>query len=71
MTDRRTNIVLDMQLVREAQKLTGISTIRGVVHEALRALVDSRRRTNLTDLKGKIRFYPGFDVKEVRRGGRG
>ena len=66
--EARTNIVLDMDLVEEAQKLTGIKTKRELVHEALRVLIRSRKRKSLLDLEGKIRFYPGFDYKKLREG---
>lgn len=62
----RTNIDLDDELVAEAQRLTGIETKRGVVHEALRVLVEVRRRRSLSELAGKIRFAPGHDHEELR-----
>ncbi len=63
----RTNIDLDDELVAEAQELTGINTKRGVVHEALRVLIASRKRLPLSDLVGKVRFAPGYDYKGARR----
>jgi Arc/MetJ family transcription regulator len=63
----RTNIDLDQQLVAEAQRLTGIATKREVVHEALRVLIEVRRRRDLSDLAGKIRFAPGYDYKAHRK----
>ena len=65
----RTNIVLDDELVAEAARLTGIKTKKDLVHEALRTLVHVRRRKNLLDLVGKIRFAEGYDHKKLR--GRG
>lgn len=62
----RTNIDLDDDLVRQAQKLTGISTKKGVVHEALRVLVEVRRRRDLAELEGEIRFAEGYDYKARR-----
>jgi Arc/MetJ family transcription regulator len=62
----RTNIDLDDDLVAEAQRLTGIETKKGVVHEALLCLVDTRKRKSLLDLKGKIEFAPGYDHKALR-----
>ena len=64
----RTNIDLDDDLVAEAQRLTGIDTKRGVIHEALRVLVEARRRLPLSELRGKIEFAPGYDHKELRSG---
>jgi Arc/MetJ family transcription regulator len=65
----RTNIVLDDELVREAIELTGINTKRALVHEALKELVMARKRRSLLDLRGRIRFAPGYDHRELRRRG--
>lgn len=62
----RTNIDLDEQLIAEAQRLTGIATKKGVVQEALRVLIEARRRRDLSELAGKIRFAPGYDHKKHR-----
>ena len=62
----RTNILLDEDLVAEATRLTGISTRRGLVHEALRALITQRRRRPLSELRGKIEFAPDYDYKAAR-----
>lgn len=62
----RTNIELDNELVAEAQKLSGIETKKGVVHEALRFFVETKRRKRLSDLRGKIELAPGYDYKALR-----
>ena len=64
----RTNIVLDDDLVAEATELTGIKTKKALVNEALRVLIDVRRRRNLLELEGKIRFADGYDHKALRQG---
>jgi Arc/MetJ family transcription regulator len=66
----RTNIVLDDELVEEAARLTGITTKKDLVHEALRVLIATRRRKSLLDLEGKIQFAPGYDYKALREGRR-
>jgi Arc/MetJ family transcription regulator len=63
----RTNIVLDDQLVEEALAVTGARTKREVVHLALQELVQSRKKKNLADLAGRIRFRAGFNHKSLRR----
>lgn len=65
MADGRTNIVLDEELVAEAQTVTGLATKREVVDFALRELVRQRRRgkLNLLDLAGKIDFVDDYDPK--------
>lgn len=62
----RTNIDLDDELVTQAQELSGIQTKKGVVHEALRFYVATQRRKDLSDLRGKIEFAPGYDYKALR-----
>ncbi len=62
----RTNIELDVALLKEAAKLTGIRTKRLLVKEGLQALVDSKKRRSLSDLKGKIKFAPDYDHKALR-----
>jgi Arc/MetJ family transcription regulator len=64
----RTNVVLDDDLVEEARRVTGIKTKRELIYVALRTLVDTRRRKSLLDLKGRIRFAPGYDYKKLRQG---
>jgi len=62
----RTNIDLDDDLVAEAQRLTGIETKKGVVHEALRVLIEVKRRRSLAELAGEIRFADDYDHKKLR-----
>jgi len=62
----RTNIVLDDNLVAEAQRLTGITTKRALVDEALRVLIATRKRRSLLELEGKIRFAEDYDYKALR-----
>jgi len=63
----RTNIVLDDELVDEALARTGVRTKREVVQLALEELVKSRKKKNLADLAGRIRFRAGFDHKAFRK----
>lgn len=65
----RTNLDLDRSLVDEARTLTGITRLDELVRAGLRALIASRRRRNLNDLAGKIRFAPGYDHKRARGSG--
>jgi Arc/MetJ family transcription regulator len=67
----RTNIVLDDKLMAEAFALTGVRTKRDLVHLALSELVRSRRKQDLLDLAGRIRFRNGFDHKSMREMPRG
>ena len=62
----RTNIVLDDKLVAEAMRLTGVKTKRQAVDLALRTLVDERRRKDLRELRGKVRFQDAYDPHQTR-----
>ena len=64
----RTNIVLDDELVAEAMRLTGIGTKRALVQEALRTLIETRKRKSLLDLKGKVDLRSDYDYKALREG---
>ena len=63
----RTTIVLDDDLVTEALALTAARSNREVVEMALQELVRSRKKKNLADLAGRIRFRKGFDYKAMRK----
>ena len=62
----RTNIVIDDELMAEAQRLTGIRTKKGVVHEALRLLVQMRKQAQVRELHGKLTWEG--DLGEMREG---
>lgn len=62
----RTNIVLDDELVEEAFRHSRATTKRELVHEALREMIRVRSRKSLLDLRGKVRFAPGYDHKKLR-----
>ena len=64
----RTNIVLDERLVDEALRLSGAKTKKELIHEALKEFVENRKRLNLLDLFGKIKFSEGYDYKAMRAG---
>lgn len=63
----RTNIDLDEKLVKEASRLTGIKVKKHLINEALKALVQLKRRKPLLEIAGKIEFDPKYDYKSLRR----
>ncbi len=67
----RTNIVLNDELVEQAFALTGVRTKKDLIDLALKELVRSRQRKDLTNLAGRIRFRAGFDHKALREMKRG
>lgn len=62
----RTNIVLDDDLVKRAQQLTGIRTKRELVNTALRTLVRLNEQSSLRKLRGKLNW--DGDLDEMREG---
>lgn len=61
----RTNIVLDDDIIREAQGLTSLKTKKDVVDLALRALVKNLKRKKLLKLRRKG-LWEG-NLEEMRR----
>jgi Arc/MetJ family transcription regulator len=63
----RANIVLNDQLVDEAFKYAEtISTKKELIEVALKEYVDTRKRKNLKELRGKISFSENYDYKGMR-----
>jgi Arc/MetJ family transcription regulator len=62
----RTNIDIDDDVLREAQRLVGTRTKRDTVNLALRELVARHRQIGVLDLRGKV-YWDG-DLAESRRG---
>jgi Arc/MetJ family transcription regulator len=63
----RTTVDLDEVLMNAAMEHTGARTKSEVIHVALQELVRSRKKKNLLDLAGKIRFRSDFDHKAMRK----
>jgi Arc/MetJ family transcription regulator len=62
----RTNIVLDAELVRRAQELTGIKTKRKLIDEALRTMIRLNEQAKIRSLRGKLHWEGNLD--EMREG---
>lgn len=65
----RTNIVLDEQLVKEAQALSHIKTKRELIDKALREFVMHRKRLDLREIKGIRELQDNYDYKATRARG--
>jgi len=64
----RTNIVLNDELVAEALMYSQtISTKRELIETALREYVNNRKRKNIKELRGKIKFRNDYDYKSMRK----
>ena len=62
----RTNIDIDDDLIAEAARLTGIKTKKELVHQALKTLIESKKRRSLLELVGKVELDPDYDHKAAR-----
>lgn len=62
---RRTNVVLDDELVKECQNLTGIRTQRALIDFALHEVRRRGRQKRLLKLKGSVRWEG--DLSEWRK----
>ena len=63
----RTNIEIDDEVIREAQRLTGTTTKREIVDLALRELVARHRRLGILELKGRIHWEGDLSASRVGR----
>ena len=68
MKTKRTNIVLNENLLQRAKKLTGIKTTKGVVHEALETLVLLRGQTLIRELRGELKWEGDLGAQREGRG---
>lgn len=62
----RTNIVIDEKLMTQAQNLTGITTKKAVVEEALRLLIRIQQQIRVRELRGQLHWEG--DLNEMREG---
>jgi Arc/MetJ family transcription regulator len=60
----RTNIMLDDELVKRAQKLTGIKTKRELIHEALRTLILLKEQAEVRNMRGKLKWEGDLNEKD-------
>jgi len=58
----RTNIVIDDKLMEAALQITGLTTKKDVVDEALKLLVQVRKQGNLKKLKGKLKWEGDLEM---------
>ena len=64
---KRTNIVMDEDLVRQGLKATGIKTRRALVHHALQELVRREKQLGFLTLKGKIHWTENLNAMRRSR----
>lgn len=64
----RTNIVIDGDIMRQAMEVSGLTTKKEIVNQALREFVARRTRKDLLELRGNIQFADNYDYKAMREG---
>jgi Arc/MetJ family transcription regulator len=52
----RTNVVIDDKLIADAMKVTGLSTKKAVIEEALRTLVRLKSQEEIRALRGQLHW---------------
>jgi len=57
----RTNIVIDDQLLADAQHATGIPTKKGVVEEGLKVLLRLKKQESVRAKRGKLQWKGDLD----------
>jgi Arc/MetJ family transcription regulator len=62
-----TNLAIDDELLKEAQRVGGHPTKKETVNEALREYIQRRQQAKVVDLFGKIEFDNAYDYKKQRR----
>jgi Arc/MetJ family transcription regulator len=62
----RTNINLDEVLISQAMALSGLTSKKETVEQALREFVERLNRKDISELFGKIEFAQGYDYKALR-----
>lgn len=67
----RTNIVIDDELMERALRLSGLSTKRAVVEEALRLLIAVKSQAELRRLRGKVQWEGELDELRSSRAAEG
>ncbi|GJL61391.1 MAG: hypothetical protein NPIRA04_00450 [Nitrospirales bacterium] len=57
-----TNIVIDDQLLADEQRVTGITTKKGVVEEGLKVLLRLQRQQAVKKYRGKLRWTGNLEA---------
>lgn len=62
-----TNLALDDELIREAQKISGHRTKEAAVTEALQEYIQRRKQMEIIHVFSKIEYDSDYDYKKQRR----
>ncbi len=64
---KRTNIVIDENLIEKGLEVTGLSTRRALVDHALRELLRRESQKRILELKGQIKWEGDLDAMRQTR----
>ena len=62
-----TNLALDNDLIREAQKISGHRTKKAAVTEALQEYIQRRKQMEIIHIFNQIEYESDYDYKKQRR----
>lgn len=63
----RTNIVIDDNLLNAAFAVSNAKTKKDLIHEALKEFIRIKKRKDLTELAGSIKFHKNYNHKKLRK----
>jgi Arc/MetJ family transcription regulator len=63
----RTNIVIDDELLNEAFSVSHAKTKKDLIHEALKEFIRLKKRKDLTELAGAVKFHKNYNHKRFRK----
>ena len=67
LTQAFMDLVVDIIMISEAQKVGGVKTKKATVNQALSELIQKRKQLETLKLFGKIDFDPSYDYKKERQ----
>jgi len=62
----RTNVVIDDEVMEEALKISKMRTKKELIHRALEEFIRNRKRLDLKEIRGKVKFDEDYDYKKLR-----
>ncbi len=62
-----TNLAIDDNLLKIAQKISGLKTKKETVNLALKEFIQRRKQEEIINLFGKIEYGNDYDYKKLRK----
>jgi hypothetical protein len=61
-----TNLALDDNLIKEAQKISGLPTKKETVNTALREFITHHKQVDIIEMFGSVEYEKDYDYKKMR-----